>query len=521
MKSIKIFTGSTRRVSLGLFLLQLTKAILSFFTVVISSSYFGVSIERDIWLLSLSITTILTALLFGPILEIFRIKFIYIKEKESEKSALRHVGSLTAVLGLISVIIAFISLVAPHFLSYIFAPTYDSSQTDFLNLMIRLFAPNLVLSIIISLLIGVLNAYSVFYIPEIMSLMSSIINVLMIIFFANSIGIYSLVISTYISNVLLIIVLFSVLKKNKISLLQNLNFRISYTLAFIKFALPFYFTHFVSQILLATEKIISTLIGVGSVSTLDYARKFVSIPISVIQSTINVVLATSLAKTFLNEGEKAYVIEFNKFVDLALFASLPLVVTFVICPVDIVSIFLLRGSFDATFLTPTSNCLFWFGFGIISIVFYSTSAQALVAKNKVKITALISGTIGFLILVINYFFYKSFGVQTLAFSWSLIHLVSGIAMYLLVSRSELNLLLKNLFHKAVLVSIVLVLSHFFYSTFKHYAGNSTSIADNIVCLLVTFLFSIGCELSFIYLLRFEERNAITSLFRSTILRLYS
>jgi putative peptidoglycan lipid II flippase len=513
MRITKFFSKSTRGVTFGLSIIQLFKAFLSFFTVIVSSSYFGTSIGRDVWLLSLSIISIIGAILFGPVFATFRAKYIMIKEAEGDDLALKTAYSLLFYLISFSILIVIITEIIPFVLGKSFAPSYNGEQQKALSLMLRFVAPTLLFSIMVSILTGLLNVYKIFYVPELMDIFSSFLNVIIILLFAPKYGIYSLVISTYLSNTILLSVLFIVIKKNNIRLIQNFNLDFGYTIRFFKFALPFYFNYFIAQVLLAAERIITTFLGVGNLSVLDYARKFVSIPIGVIQSTVNIVLTSNLTKIYIEEGENIFIVELNKFIDTILLLTLPLITLFVICPSEVVRIFLLRGAFDPKFLLPTSKALFWFGLGIVSIIFYSTNSQALVAQGKNKITAVISAAMGFLVLLINLLFYKKYGVQVLAFSWSIIHFVGGTIMYFIISFNESKTLLKEFIRKLALLFIVMILCYGLYSIIFQLLHIEKVILKSMLTVGIIGSFSIAMELLFVYILGFKEKEFIISALR--------
>src|SRR4030042_3130565 len=128
LKIIDKFSSSTRRVTFGLSIIKLAKAFLSFFTVIISSTYFGTSLGRDVWLLSLSIISILGAVLFGPVFEIFRAKFVMIKEIEGENIALKSTYSLLFYMFSISLLLIILTEGLPSILGNAFAPTYNDEQ---------------------------------------------------------------------------------------------------------------------------------------------------------------------------------------------------------------------------------------------------------------------------------------------------------------------------------------------------------------------------------------------------------
>ena len=515
-KFLKLFSGSTRRITFGLSIIQLFKAFLSFFTVIISASYFGTSLGRDVWLLSLSVSLIIGSVIFGPIFEIFRTKFVMIKEREGDLAAQIAAGSLLSYILIISFFLIICVEVFPTAVGHVFAPAYSDLQQNALGIMLRLIMPTLVFSLLVTILSAILNVYNVFYVTEAMAIFSSLLNVVIVIAFAPAYGIYSLVLSNYLSNIVLIAVLVYMLKKNRIPILHHLNFQTKHLFEFVKFALPFYFNYFVAQVLLAVEKIITTFLGIGSLSVLDYARKFVSIPISVIQSTVNVVLTATLTKIYLNEGEKGLISELNRFIDMVLLVALPLITIFIICSEDIVRIFLLHGAFDPKFIEPTSSALSWFGFGIISIIFYSPVSQALVAQGKTKTYAFISGGLGFFVLAINLLLFKRFGIQILAFSWSLGHFVAGVVMFFCLSSVELKLLLEEFGKKILLFATTIIFSELVYCFILNKIFIDNYYYKSILLIIFVAFISVTIELFLIYFLRFQERVFLNHILKRII-----
>ncbi len=494
------------------------KAFLSFFTVLVSSAYFGASFERDVWVLSVVIMAIIGGIFFGPIIQIFRVKFIHLKDKEGESHALSSIGSLLSYMFLIGISLILMVELIPEIVTKLFATTYSDSQKDFFITVLRIVCPTLIFFIITSVLSGLLNIYNVFYIPETMSILTSLINVSMILLFGGTYGIYALIWANYISSGILVVVLFYFIYRTGIPIFKHLNLRFKYAYDYLSMSLPFYFTYFISQVLTGMENALSSFLGVGNVSVLDYSRKFVTIPNSMIQSTTNIVLAPSMAKIHVNEGEKSFTLELSKFIDLFLLICLPVITVFVICPEQVVRVFLVRGAFDTKYIEPTTQALFWFGLGIISIIFYQPVTQALVAQGKVKITAIVTSLMGFLILGLNLLFFNKYGIQVLAFSWSVSHFTVAVFLYFMISFKYSKYLLIELARKLSFITAILILSYVVHKLITSVFLTETTNFNSIVLMVLVVLFSMISEIILIYLLRFKEKELITMYFNKYILK---
>ena len=85
---------STKKITFYLFGFKLLRLLFSLITLPITANLFGVSIERDSWVLVTSFITVIGLTIWGPLNETFRAKFIFIKEKEGDIIALSKTVSL-------------------------------------------------------------------------------------------------------------------------------------------------------------------------------------------------------------------------------------------------------------------------------------------------------------------------------------------------------------------------------------------------------------------------------------------
>ena len=60
-----------------LFLFRAVGLLVSIMSVTVTAKFFGVSIEKDCWILALALTTTIVQAVWGPLNEIFRAKFIF------------------------------------------------------------------------------------------------------------------------------------------------------------------------------------------------------------------------------------------------------------------------------------------------------------------------------------------------------------------------------------------------------------------------------------------------------------
>ena len=120
---------NVKKVSIYLFGLRLIRTAVSIITVSLSAKYFGIGIERDVWLLVLAFITTINLAVWGPINETFRTKFIFLREKEGEIEALRRTASLLSFIVLGTILVSLVILLFPEQLMAVIAPSVSGEGT--------------------------------------------------------------------------------------------------------------------------------------------------------------------------------------------------------------------------------------------------------------------------------------------------------------------------------------------------------------------------------------------------------
>ena len=192
-------TQNVKKVSIYLFGLRLIRTAVSIITVSLSAKYFGIGMERDVWLLVLAFITTINLAVWGPINETFRTKFIFLREKEGEVEALRRTASLLSFIVLGTILVSLVILLFPEQLMAVIAPSVSGEGTQLFVKMLYFLVPTFLINQLVTIGTSILNAYESFYVPEIVNFFSGILNVLCLLLLAPVIGINSLVVSIYLS----------------------------------------------------------------------------------------------------------------------------------------------------------------------------------------------------------------------------------------------------------------------------------------------------------------------------------
>ena len=203
-----------KKITSYLFVLRLFRMSLSMMSLILSAKFFGVSMEKDMWVLVTTFLLTVGTAIWGPINETFRAKFVFIKEQEGEAKAIMSTLSLVVCIVLITIILSLITeseikkeqpLCLHRLATWLSATSVAGEGLHLFSLLLVLMLPTLLINQLSSIGISILNAYNIYYLPEVIGVISSVVNVAIIFFLAPCFGIFSLAVSQYIALILLLL----------------------------------------------------------------------------------------------------------------------------------------------------------------------------------------------------------------------------------------------------------------------------------------------------------------------------
>ena len=499
-----------RKKAVLLFILKLIKIPLNIILLSMTAKYFGVSLEKDVWILAFTTMSTIDAALWGPINETFRTKFIFLKENNSEETALVKTQSLLTYFILFSVLLVGGILAFPDYFTYLIAPDYDVSQRLVLVKMIYYVAPVLLFNQLMSIGISILNAYEIFFIAEVSGFFSTIINIALIYFFVERMDILSLPLSYYISTLLLIAFIVFFIIKKKIPLFKaNWNFSFDGFKTFFLFAIPFFLPYFFGQINSLVEKILASGIREGVISSLDYANRIPTLMYGIVVSIITTILVPVLSKYYIKGDKDLYNDEFRKMFQLGL-----LIISFITAfiagaSLPMVKILYDRGSISTEELISIADLSILYGISLLGIFGYVIFGMSLLSSENQKYYAFIGMATQIAVITINFLFVKLGGIYIFPISIFFSHSIFAYFMYLKYPfRKDLNIEPRYFLLVIIIVSIM-------YFGMRHSVSFTSPYPEVIfqagVLAILLFILS--------YIFRLEERQIILKLISQKIKQL--
>lgn len=437
----------------NLFLLRGLRMLLSIAALVFSAKYFGVSVQRDAWVFSITLFATLGAAVWGALNETFRAKFIFMREECGEDIALEKTSSLLGIVLIITVVISVLIAAFSQNIAIVISNKLSIEDSGLFMKMILLLLPTFLINQLIALGISILNAYNIFYIPEIVGAITGVLNLVVIVLLAPIIGIYSLAVSLYISIVLLLITTIWFINRSRIQLsIKLINCKFSHVSEFFFFALPFYLPYFVGQLNLFIEKWLAGLLGTGFISMLDYVRQFTTVLQGLLSSVLATLMVPLLAKAFSHGDSYKYATILRDNTKLCFFIMCIALSLLFGAASPLCEFFFLRGDVSAEEVRSMVFLMRIYSTSFIGIMMYIIFGMALLSSKKGNKYALYGVLTQLSVLILNVVLYRTLSVYAFPFSVGVSHLLFSLILFYLLEIDN-----KKKFGAEILKYIVIIL----------------------------------------------------------------
>ena len=416
-------------------LIRIGQMILNVVTVSLTAKYFGISMERDMWLYTNTLILTITGMLWGPVNEVFRAKFIFLKEEEGEGKALLCTRSLFSFVIIMALLIGLLLAVFSHHISDMLVN--DNASREVFWKLFLLLIPTLLIRELTMLCTSLLNAYNVFYIPEYANLFSGLVNIFLLILLAPLIGIYSLLVSCYFSLSVLLVAVVYFIKNRKIKLIDKGNFfDIKYMMPFVLFALPLYLPYFVGQLNEIVQNALASSLGSGTISILGYSKQFLVIVQGVMSSVIATVMMPVLAKAFKSDNAKEYIriLNENVLLYMTIYGAFACAAIGAASPLCRLLFQYGRMTLEDVEYVIVMTRLFTTAF--FGVVLYMLFSICLLTTGRNKIYALIGTFTQGIVLLLNLGLIDYLGIYVFPLSYGLAHIMAGLYMFYVLRMDE-------------------------------------------------------------------------------------
>ncbi|WP_447770487.1 lipid II flippase MurJ [Sphingobacterium faecium] len=417
---------------------------------------FGVSLAKDQWLLAYSIIIVLDLAVWGPVNDIFRSKFVTIKERLGEQIAIKQSQSLLFYIFIFSALIVTFVILRPDIISNLLVSDYSEIQKQSLNEMIQVVAPILLINQATLIGISILNAYDIFYVPELATFLSQILSIIILLLSAEQLGIYSLVLSTFVGLIILLVFVIVKIKQKKINLFSLFRPKFDDFKQYFIFALPLFIPYFIGQINTVVEKRLISKQGIGSISIIDFGKKFPDMVNAVVSSVLLTVLIPVLAKAFVQKDEVNFSKNFIQIFSLGILGLGFFVIFMFFESSDLMHFFYGNSDISTDSMNKILELNVLYSVAIIAVFMYVIFGMSMLAIGKNKLNAFAGSVTQILVIFSNIFLIDHFGIIIFPISIFIAHIVSGLYMFSYYPYSK-NEIIKTFAKNVFMLLLVLLI----------------------------------------------------------------
>lgn len=480
---------SSENTSYVLYLLKIVRILFSVLTLPLIAKFFGAGIERDIWIIVTSIYIALASGVWGPINEVLSSRFARIREECDDSRALKEFGAIIGFTFLVCSILGFILFCGIDGAIKILGANWSESEIDLFKNLFIIFIPSILINQLNSIGLAVLNSYRIYLIPEIVGLISAILNYIILLWLAPRIGIYSLLLSQYFGIVFLLLFIIFYLRRNNIELIGTIGFDWQVIKPVLLISTPFFFPYIFGQISFLFERSLATGLGVGSVSIVDYARQFAMLLQALISGVLLSVMVPSLSK-YHAAGDSDMQLSVIK----SSFSPAFIILFIGVCVLSgssyhFTDFIFNKGNLSFTELNTISKLMLYYGLAMLGVVAYLFVGSLLLSTGIYKPYAIIGFLTQLFVVLLNFILVKYLGVLVFPIAFGLAHLVAAIFMMTYLKGEVKNfVMLRILIFFSVTLLFVYCLS-LVNKALINMMSLTTLMLDGVLVLMFLIIFS--------------------------------
>ena len=501
----------TAKTVIVVLIINLLSRALALFANAFITAIFGATELTSAYTFALSVTNTITTVI-GTALTTAVIP-IYMEHTENGETLradkfINNIFSLTVIIGGALAVVG--GVVAP-----LIAKISSVSNGDFSVFAIRMMLPAIIFISVGYILSGVLQAKGDFFSPAMISLPSSIVNIIYIILLSKFFGIYGLVVSTLTGFFVQAVYLIGPLYKKKFKLRPSFDFKNPDITRVFKLTAPVLIGVAAYQINILTNNAIAFSYNSEKFVVLSNVQNLgIQIVLTLVLASTSVIypMLTSCA---VKKDYIGFSSGLNTAVNMATCVLVPIGIAFYVLSNQIVDIVYGYGKFGPEDVSLGANLFSIYALCVVGIALKEICDRSFYAINNTKIPAYN----GLLIMVINialsFILVKPYGFAGIAAAYSIAALIGGFTVYgLIIKKIKANIFksfIKTFLKAAasgVVMALVIKLIIYIQKLYIPLAGKFAEL----VCLFVIAVVGAICYFIMLYILKTKELSDILNAF---------
>lgn len=465
--------------------------IVSFFKESIIANYFGVSANVDAYTIAITIPIVLFSIVTVSIRSVIVPIYSDLLYNKTKEVADKFISNILCCVCFVIIGMIAIMEVGADYLTWFFAPGFDSVTHDFSTTLLRITLPSILFTVINDVLTGLLNVHKRFIAPSCAVFFLNIGLILTIVILHTKLGIVAAALG-YIIGAAISMLYMVAISTREYRFCFVFDFKDEFLKKTIKQTLPVVWSTSIAEINAIINRMIASFLFVGSISALSYANKINSIFISFFITSVATIVYPLYAESSAKKNIEQLSNRVNFTLSLYTMLLLPIFIGVICCRTEIVSIAFARGAFDTSAVTATSSLLGCYSIGLLFLSFRETLTKVFYSLQDMKTPAK-NATLGILINVcLNLTLPLVLGAEGLALGTSFTAMFISLRLLFLLKikhqQIQLRFFKKNLMGivaSSIIMTTAIVVCSGIYQEDNHVLRLAISASIGIVSYLLS------------------------------------
>lgn len=413
---------------------SLASKFLGFIRESLIAAKFGSGVDTDTFFIALSAITLFTTMIIKSINNTMIPVLSEVEEKEGKQGKIDHTNNLLNIIFLVSFILMALAWILAPMIIKILATGFKGQQFHLAVLMMRIGLPAIFFASVQGVFRGYLQSELMFTESAIADLPFNFVYILFLTLLASKFDIRALMVVSVLAVAAQVTIQIPGVRKTGFRYRFILDFKDLYVRKIIYLIPPVLVSATISDLNSIVDKSMASNLVVGSISSLQYARRLESVIKGTFISAITTVIYPMLSKEANKDNHDGLKKTIIHGINIIMLITIPATVGIIVLANPIVRIAFERGAFDTIATNMTVGALIFYSIGLtassvasmVNKVYYSLQDTKTPMTNS--FIALAAN------IVLNLVFIKSMGHKGLALATSLSAIITLI--YLLYKLRE-------------------------------------------------------------------------------------
>ncbi len=457
-------------------LLTIISRFSGLFKEMIIASKYGSNFTSDIYVFTFSLTTLMTYCIgeaFNAMIVPGISRLVKKNDETKKKEFVNNILSFSIIIGLLLSIFGLIF--SEHIINILGSgfKSYSYSEYILSIKLVRIIFVSFVFIAIQNVIISVLQAHNIYSSSAINTFIGNFISILYVFICGNKFQGTGLIFSIVIGYI--IQTLINIPKFIRLGYNFKFSINLKYYKYIFKIIMPIIVGKSVYEINIMVDKALSSKVGQGALSYMNYSNKVNSLIYSLIAYSLILIIFTDISKLY-TENLNVYKRVINISIKGINFITIPLSFFISKFSYSIIEILFQRGSFVSSDTEITARLLVLMNVGLTSLCLRELLTKCFYSINDTK-TPMINGSIGVLInIILNFILYYFIGLSGIALATSISMIITTVVMIYIFNKI-IDIEIGNILKETIKYIIISIVANFIVS--KTYNIFSLNIIINL------------------------------------------